>query len=209
DKYKESGDSNNDGVANDFINCEHTWPQSFFNKSMPMVGDLHHLQSTMSVPNNRRSHFPFGEIAQGSVIYSTSGGSKLGVTQKPGKAKLTLADAKKIFALPKEQSDKILDEQSYPTFEPMDAQKGNTARCLLYFYLRYYDQNVRQGTFDKNNFWVSKVPTFIKWNEQLDPVNDIDRKRNDLVFKKQGNRNPFIDIPNLTSIISENVLESK
>ncbi|MBC7475300.1 MAG: endonuclease, partial [Candidatus Sericytochromatia bacterium] len=131
------------------------------------------------------------------------------VTEKPGKAKLTLTDAKKIFALPQEESDKTLEEQSYPTFEQMDAQKGRTARCLLYFYLRYYVQNVRQDTFDKNNFWVSKVPTFIKWSEQTDVINDVDRKRNDLVFKKQGNRNPFIDIPNLASIIGENVLETE
>ena len=32
--YAESGDENQDGHPKDFINCEHTWPQSFFDKKL-------------------------------------------------------------------------------------------------------------------------------------------------------------------------------
>ena len=207
--YKESGDQNKDGVSGDFINCEHTWPQSFFGKQLPMVADIHHLQSTMSVPNNRRGHLPIG-MATGKIIYSTSGGSKLGVSDSSRKVR-TEAEMKKIFSLPEGQyEDKITAEfGSTPVFEPLDRQKGNTARCLLYFYLMYYDKSIRQGGFQKGAFWTSKVSTFINWSEKTDPVNTEDINRNETVYKKQGNRNPFVDIPNLASLISEEVLKSK
>ncbi|RYX91136.1 hypothetical protein EON78_06790 [bacterium] len=205
--YKENGDANKDGSGNDFINCEHTWPQSFFNKALPMVADLHHLQSTLSVPNNRRGHHPFG-MATGKVTYSTSAGSKLSVSNNAAKSK-TVAQINAFINLPEEESTKAMAQQFGPVFEPWDKQKGNTARALEYFMLRYYDQNIRGGEYDKKEFWDSKVSTFINWAEKVDPVNEEDIKRNNIVFEKQGNRNPFVDIPNLGSIIGETALRSK
>jgi len=199
--YKESGDANKDGIANDFINCEHTWPQSFFNKKLPMVADLHHLQSTLSVPNGKRGSFPFG-MAQGSIVYSNIGGAKLSVVGNT-------AGIKTMLELPYDEDSQIMDKTFDAVFEPPDAQKGNTARAMLYFYLRYYDQNIGQGGFNKNKFWVSKLPNFINWAEQVDPVDDLEIKRNDIILKKQNNRNPFIDIPKLGTLIGENVLESR
>lgn len=216
-RYKEAGDPNKDGVPNDFINCEHTWPQSFFNKSMPMVADIHHLQSTMSIPNNRRGHLPFG-VVKGNVMYSTSAGSKLGTESGLLKNSISKTDVNKIFTMLDNKDEKIQEQGANLLskaggggliFEPWDKQKGNTARCMLYFYLRYTDQNIRGGEFEKTAFWTSKVSTFINWSEKVDPVNEEDMKRNDTVFGKQGNRNPFVDIPNLASIIGENVLKTK
>jgi len=171
--YKEKGDQNGDGKSGDFINCEHTWPQSFFKESLPMVGDLHHLQSTLSVPNNRRWHLPFGVVTD-KVEYSTASGSKL----------------------------------ANGIFEPNDADKGNTARALLYFYVRYYNADIRSGEFDQEKFWASKVPTFLKWN-QMDPPDANEIRRNEIIFQKQGNRNPFIDANQLADLIGEQVLETK
>lgn len=216
DSYKESGDQNKDGKAGDFINCEHTWPQSFFSKSLPMVADIHHLQSTMSVPNNRRGHLPFGEVS--NAVYSTSAGSKLG-TEGNSKSSITKNDLTSIFTMLDSKDEKVQEQGSNllsskggngMVFEPWDKQKGNTARCMLYFVLRYGDQsNIKVGEYQRANFWTSKVPMFIKWSEKVDPANEQDLKRNDLVQDKQGNRNPFIDIPNLASLIGENVLKSK
>lgn len=213
-RYKESGDQNKDGVPNDFINCEHTWPQSFFNKSLPMVADIHHLQSTMSIPNNRRGHLPFGEVV--NPVYKTSGGSMLG-SEENSRSTISQTELKKIFAMMDSKDEKVQEQGSSllsskgggMVFEPWDKQKGNTARCMLYFVLRYSDQNVKGGDYQKNAFWSSKVPMFIKWSEKVDPVNEVDMKRNDLVQDKQGNRNPFIDIPNLASLIGEDVLRTK
>jgi len=75
----ENGDENGDGKSNDFINVEHTWPQSFFNKSEPMRSDMHHLLLTLSVPNGRRGSMPFGKVGpenKNDVQYATSSGSK-------------------------------------------------------------------------------------------------------------------------------------
>ncbi len=214
--YKEKGDNNKDGVPNDFINCEHTWPQSFFGKSLPMVADIHHLQSTMSVPNNRRGHLPFGEVA--NAVYSTSAGSKLG-TEANTKSTISKSDLTKIFSM-LDSKDERVQEQGRALlsskggngmiFEPWDKQKGNTARAMLYFVLRYGDQNnIKGGEYQRTAFWTSKVPVFIKWSDKIDPANEQDILRNSLVQDKQGNRNPFIDIPNLASLIGENVLKNK
>ena len=214
--YKEKGDNNKDGVPNDFINCEHTWPQSFFSKSLPMVADIHHLQSTMSVPNNRRGHLPFGEVT--NAVYSTSGGSKLG-TEGTIKSAISKNDLTKIFSMLDSKDEKVQEQGSSllsskggngMIFEPWDKQKGNTARCVLYFVLRYGDQNnVKVGEYERKAFWTSKVPMVVKWSEKIDPVNEGDMTRNDSVHNKQGNRNPFIDIPNLSSLITEQVLVNK
>jgi len=173
DLYKENGDQNKDGKAGDFINCEHVWPQSFFKEKLPMVGDIHHLESTLSYPNNQRNNHPFGMVT-GTVDYTTSSGSKLGGG----------------------------------VFEPNDANKGNTARAMLYFYVRYYNADIRNGGFNQNEYWTSKVPMFLEWNKKdLPDANEI--RRNEIVYQKQGNRNPFIDAPELADLIGEKVLETK
>jgi endonuclease I len=208
DNYREKQDDNLDGVANDFINCEHTWPQSFFNKELPMLSDLHHLQSTLSVPNNRRGHYPFGVANPKDVVYTTIGGSKLSLTDKTNKAR-TLEEKRKILNLPYEQSSQIIDKEFDAIFEPGDKQKGNTARAMLYFYLRYYDRNIRQGEFKKDKFWDSKVSTLIKWATEVDPPDEQDKRRDDLIFQKQGNRNPFNDVPEFALLIGEDVFKRK
>jgi hypothetical protein len=61
-------------TANNF-NCEHTWPQSKFNQSDPMVSDINHLFSTDETANGKRSNYPFGVVVSASW---TVGGSKYG-----------------------------------------------------------------------------------------------------------------------------------
>lgn len=76
--YKENGDQNGDGwVDRDGMNVEHTWPQSFFNRSLPMRSDLHHLLTTFMHPNSLRGNLPFGEVGKARE-YSNNGGAKIG-----------------------------------------------------------------------------------------------------------------------------------
>jgi len=168
--YSERGDLNKDGVVDAFINAEHLWPQSYFNSSLPMVADLHHLAPTFVTPNGRRGNLKFAKVA--SATYSTSAGSKLG---KEG-------------------------------FEPADAVKGNAARAILYFVVRYNDRNIRQG-MDYNAFWTKNVPMLLEWNRQ-DPPDANERRRNSAVEDFQGNRNPFIDNPELADKIGELVFRA-
>lgn len=164
--YKEEADENGDGVAHDFINCEHTWPQSKFGKALPMVSDMHHLYPTLSYPNGQRGSYPFG-IAKG-VIYQTSFGSQLG--------------------------------KNY-VFEPADEVKGNIARAQLYFYTRYHNKSIFSKT-NVNEYWNSKIAMFFEWH-RMDPPDDKEKRRNNLIEKEQGNRNPYIDCPDLVLQIGE------
>jgi len=76
--YSEGGDQDGDGFPErDGMNVEHTWPQSFFGKSLPMRSDLHHLLPTFQHPNSMRSNLPFGEV-NGRPDYSNNAGAKEG-----------------------------------------------------------------------------------------------------------------------------------
>ena len=163
--YRESGDQNNDHfVDSQGMNVEHTWPQSFFAKRLPMKSDLHHLMATFIHPNGMRGSMPFG-VVQGQGEYHNDGGAKAG----------------------------------QGVFEPPDASKGRVARALLYFYTRYYDTNISNGGFSAA-FWNEKLELFLSWNRAFPPGPD-EKRRNDLVEKFQGNRNPFIDDPALADRI--------
>ena len=77
-------------------------------------------------------------------------------------------------------------------FEPRDAQKGQTARAMLYFTTRYQDYD---------NFIGAQQATLKSWNEQYPPTAS-EKQRNDGVQQLQNNRNPFIDYPQFAERIS-------
>jgi hypothetical protein len=76
-------------------------------------------------------------------------------------------------------------------FEPPADRKGNIARSLFYFSTRY-----------KLKISQSEEYYLRMWHES-DPVDQEELERNQMVFEIQGNRNPFIDQPNLVSQISD------
>ncbi len=198
--YKEQGDANRDGQSGDFINCEHTWPQSFFDKRLPMKADMHHLFPTLSKPNSMRNNHPLG-MATGVVVYQTANGSKLGVIDKTGKH--NPQDIKQWYNMPwNQQPHDVMRRDLQAIFEPSDVQKGNTARAMLYFYLRYHNENIRTGAFKEDVYWDQQVKTYIQW-AKADPVDAQERSRHEKIAREQNNRNPFVDIPDLASAIGE------
>lgn len=76
------------------------------------------------------------------------------------------------------------------SFEP-EAGKGEVARAVLYFVTRHPGQ-----VGDSNESQLADVETLLKWHRQY-PVSDYERHRNDKIEEVQGNRNPFIDFPEL------------
>ena len=72
-------------------------------------------------------------------------------------------------------------------YTPKDEVKGDIARILFYLLVRYSEAD---------NYSITCVAQSMKmlldWN-RLDPVDDIERNRNEEVYKIQHNRNPFID----------------
>jgi len=73
---------------------------------------------------------------------------------------------------------------------PGDEWVGDVSRMILYLNLRYNEDFKSVGNID----------LFLKWNAQ-DPISPIEIQRNEIIFKAQGNRNPFIDNPYLATLI--------
>lgn len=78
-------------------------------------------------------------------------------------------------------------------FEP-EYGKGAVARAMMYFLVRY------PRAIKKSFLKQIDIPLLIKWHRRF-PVSLYEMHRNQAIFKIQGNRNPFIDIPQLAEEI--------
>lgn len=89
-------------------------------------------------------------------------------------------------------------------FEPGDEYKGDFARAFFYMATVYDDINwVINYMFQKNDY-----PTLRDWAFNMlldwarhDPVSQKEIDRNNVVEQYQGNRNPFVDFPELAEYI--------
>lgn len=143
----------------DAVNCEHTWPQSKFTSQFPaglQKSDLHHLYPSDMRANSTRSNYPFAEV-DGRVVNSNCLDSKIGNAIG----------------------------SNIKSFEPPLEHKGNVARAIFYFSVRY---NMALSSTEKDYL--------VEWNK-IDPVDEEERIRNQKIMDFQGNRNPFIDYPEL------------
>ena len=98
-----------------------------------------------------------------------------------------------------------VDELGWTVFEPQQASKGDIARGLLYFYTRY--DTSRPARYITGDF-AHELPTLVKWAKE-DPVDDAERRRNDIVQKFQGNRNPYVDHPEYIDQVGFATLQPK
>lgn len=108
-------------------------------------------------------------------------------------------------------------------FEPNEEDKGIIARACLYMAIRYNEYYVDENNIENPRLSLSddatqvsssfnpsytkvstlnygKLSTLLKWNNEH-PVSEHEKTRNNLVYNLQGNRNPFIDYPNLANIL--------
>lgn len=72
-------------------------------------------------------------------------------------------------------------------YEPNDEVKGDVARIIFYLLVRY-----SQSDSYKITATAQSMEMLLEWN-LLDPVDNLERTRNEEAAKIQGNRNPFID----------------
>lgn len=79
---------------------------------------------------------------------------------------------------------------SYSSYSPPNSSKGDAARIVFYLNLRY--------GLDINK--VGSVALFLQWH-RMDPVDPYEVRRNNVIFRYQKNRNPFIDHPELANYI--------
>lgn len=84
-------------------------------------------------------------------------------------------------------------------FEPLDQVKGDVARICLYMYVRYGAEYSKCGKI--TNVFQS-VEVLLDWCA-LDPVDTWEMGRNEVVSAIQGNRNVFIDYPELAWLLFE------
>lgn len=176
------------GTAANAWNREHVWPQSygaddysgFDDTTYPAYSDVHHLYPAKGSVNSLRSNKYFDWVPGG-----TSGG----------------VDAPECL-------------YNNSAWEPRDADKGRIARALFYMDVRF-DGRTPSGDFKLSDNpsqsvkTMGKLTTLLEWN-RLFPPDEYERRRNHQVHTgatwgvrsyKQGNRNPFVDYPDLADAI--------
>jgi endonuclease I len=80
-------------------------------------------------------------------------------------------------------------------FEPTSG-KGAVARATLYFLLRYPGEINRTST----EYEESRLAVLRSWHQE-DPPSLYEQHRNEGIFERQGNRNPFIDYPEWVDLV--------
>lgn len=81
--------------------------------------------------------------------------------------------------------------------EPLDNAKGDVARICLYVWVRYGGELSKCSSI--TNVFQS-VDVLLEWHE-MDPVDTWEMGRNEVVYGIQGNRNVFIDYPELAWLL--------
>lgn len=77
-------------------------------------------------------------------------------------------------------------------FEPRDVHKGEVARAMFYFVIRYQDYS---------NHLAGQEGVLRLWHDAYPPT-QVEQRRNDDISALQNNRNPFIDYPQFLERIS-------
>ncbi len=176
---------------------EHTWPRSFgangkfvdgrevSDPDFPAFSDFHHMYPCNPAVNSRRSNYSFDWLPSGN--------------SDPG------APGSKFDAVRR-------------LYEPRDEDKGRVGRLMMYMDVRYDGSdvatlNLSLGT-TRDNFSpdirrFGNLPALLQWNRMF-PPDPRERRRNHLVHNGiqagnrlliQGNRNPFIDYPELADAL--------
>lgn len=159
-------------------NREHIIPQSVFNSASPMVADAHFIPPVDGYVNGMRSDNPHGKVA--SATWTSLNRSKRGTSAVAG--------------------------YTGTVFEPLDAFKGDIARMYFYFATRYENTVASYTTYPMFNGTSNQVFTngflamLIQWHNQ-DPVSAREIARNNAIYARQLNRNPFIDHPEYVGMI--------
>ena len=151
-------------------NTEHIVPQSFFKKQYPMVSDLHHLFSSPAKLNNVRGSLVFKEFD-----YSECG--KWCHNQN-------CVEREDIPSNPDVYSCENKDKNAWM---PRVDDRGIVARAVFYFVTMYDGVPIEK---------LGDLATFKKWHNEY-PPSEFEKVRNDRLNETQGNRNPFIDYPEL------------
>ncbi|HET8899348.1 MAG TPA: endonuclease [Rhodanobacteraceae bacterium] len=190
-------------------NREHTWPNSlgFPNSSLngkpnPPYTDIHMLHAANKDYNADRGNKPYANCDSGCTELVTEANGGFG-GNGGGDSNWYLGP-----------------DGNNGSYEVWDHQKGDMARAVMYMAVRYKGGIDADGicepdlrltddrgeiqmmnaqaasgcTGEANIAYMGLLTDILAWND-LDPPDNRERLRNDLVFSYQHNRNPFIDHP--------------
>lgn len=184
------GSANAEGLG---WNREHMMPQSTFYSNYPMYSDMFYIIPTDARINQLRSNYMYGvsTTTASNIFYTFTNTSKIGRSAIPNYV------------------------YTGRVYEPIDEFKGDVARSLLYFAVRFEG---KLGSFNYNNnsnpasdtnpldgteeraFDPAYITMLLQWHNQ-DPVSQREIDRNNAVYNLQKNRNPFIDNPTWVNLI--------
>ena len=157
------------------LNIEHSFAKSWWGGSKNQAyKDIHHLMPCESKINSSKSNYGMGKVTN---VKTDNGCTKVGTGPANGSSSTNL-------------------------WEPADQWKGDFARVYMYMVTCYQNLTWSDEALKSldNNDWPTfkqwAIDVILEWSAQ-DPVDAIEIERNEKVFGIQGNRNPFIDFPNL------------
>lgn len=184
DRYSHEQRRLNGLNAVDGMNIEHIFANSWWGHTVNNAYcDLFNLFPSDGTANGRKSNNPIG-VVNGTVQFD-NGVIRVG------------------------KSDSYRSDSLITGWEPADNWKGDFARTYFYMATCYEhmagEWQTTEGllTVEPNSYptlrpWVSEL--MLEW-AAADPVDEIERQRNEAVYKIQGNRNPFVDYPSLADYI--------
>ena len=170
--------------------------------------DLYHVRTANSAVNTARGNSKFCDFDDPE--YASYGSGIVEVGENKGKWNLKLYGAAQTATGAYQYADRC---------EPDDNMKGDVARIILYVWTHYSERGITpEGSVTTkagNTFTYADMvgslsltqimgydnedrckEKLIEWNN-LDKPSNVEKLRNDTVQKIQGNRNPFVDYPEL------------
>ena len=210
DVYRNASYLKMSGGVGDY-NREHTWPNSYGfpddgSSNYPYT-DCHMLFLCDSGYNTARSNHPYRTCSAACSQKTTlpNNGQGGGSGAYPG------------------NSNWRTGSHENGTWETWIGRRGDVARAQLYADVRYEggfhgitgfdepdliltDNSNLITTSGGNNAdvaYMGILTTLLQWHAE-DPVDDVERNRNDVIFSFQGNRNPFIDHPEWAQCLFDN-----
>ncbi len=196
------------GGGNTNYNREHSWPKSY---GFPNDGssnypytDAHHLFISNSNYNSSRSNKAYNNCDSGCTQKSTDYNDNRGGTAN--------------------QANYTAGSGATGKWETWSGRRGDVARALMYLAVRYEGGTHGSTGYSEPDLRLTDNTTLIansstgsnlsvaymglksvllQWHLD-DPVDDLERNRNDSVYAYQGNRNPFIDHPEYVECVFNN-----